>query len=208
MDGDDGLELEWIAVPACTGRCVVCTGVFDVLHVGHIRFLSAAAAVGEPLCVGVESDARVRHRKGSARPLVAAVERAELVAAIKGVGGVFVVHGPDTVWDAESYAGMLARLTPAALALTAGDPAEAGKRRAAELLGAEVIVLPRVESRSTSRLVDRACSTRGPQTFGSAKSNTWNSSVSGATLRATSIGETPATTAAVIDSSTISGSEK
>jgi cytidyltransferase-like protein len=159
MNPSDALALEWIATPARTAGCVICTGVFDLLHIGHLRFLQAARAAGELLCVGVESDARVRHRKGSERPLVPAAERAELVAGLAGVDGAFVVHGPADRWDAPAYASAFAALAPAALALTAGDPAEQGKRAAAALLGADVIVLPLVERRSTSDLVSRARAT-------------------------------------------------
>ncbi len=160
MNGSDALALEWITAPARTSGCVVCTGVFDLLHVGHLRFLTAARAAGGLLCVGIESDARVRHRKGSERPLVTAAERAELVGALAGVDGTFVVHGPADRWDPQAYATAFAALAPAALALTAGDPAEPGKRAAAALLGADVVVLPNVEERSTSRLVTRARSAR------------------------------------------------
>jgi cytidyltransferase-like protein len=159
----DALHLEWFAGPSEVSTtsnesrgCTVCTGVFDLLHIGHVRFLSTARALGGELLVGVEDDLRVAARKGPGRPLVPEDERAEVVSALEAVDGVFVVHGPPQLWAAEAYARLLAPLRPAALALTAGDPAEPGKRAAAGRLGASVILLPLVEHRSTSALVRRA----------------------------------------------------
>jgi D-glycero-beta-D-manno-heptose 1-phosphate adenylyltransferase len=78
------------------GRVVVWTnGCFDLLHVGHVRSLKAAGALGDVLVVGVNSDASVRRLKGPGRPLVPAAERAELVAALACVDHV-VVFDEDT----------------------------------------------------------------------------------------------------------------
>jgi D-glycero-beta-D-manno-heptose 1-phosphate adenylyltransferase len=151
------LTLSWLAPPpAGLPAPVVATGVFDLLHVGHIRFLRFARAGGAALVVGVEGDARAAARKGPGRPIVAAEERAELLAALAVVDAVFVVGGPPERRRAGDYVQLLAPLSPAALALTAGDPAEPGKREAARLLGADVVVAPLIEGRSTTRLVARA----------------------------------------------------
>jgi cytidyltransferase-like protein len=152
----DDLQLEWLAAPAQVAGATVCTGVFDLLHVGHVRFLSSAREGGGGLIVGIEDDARVEARKGRSRPLVPERERAEVLGALRAVDGVFVVHGPPGLCDAAAYARLLAPLRPAALAFTAGDSAELGKRAAAERLGARVILLPLVKQRSTSALVQRA----------------------------------------------------
>jgi D-glycero-beta-D-manno-heptose 1-phosphate adenylyltransferase len=166
MIRSDALNLEWFARPSGARAGVVCTGVFDLLHVGHVRFLAGARAAGPALVVGVEDDLRVRARKGPARPLVPAPERAELLAALAVVDGVFLVHGPPALWSPEGYADLLGGLRPTALAITSGDPAESGKRAAAAMLGVSVILLPLVESRSTSDLVQRAQDTRRHQAFG------------------------------------------
>jgi D-glycero-beta-D-manno-heptose 1-phosphate adenylyltransferase len=202
------LQIEWFDAPASVTAAVVCTGVFDLLHVGHVRFLAGARASGSALIVGVEDDARVRARKGVFRPLIPAAERAELLAGLAVIDGVFLVHGPPELWSPAAYAELLAPLRPAAFAITAGDPAEPGKRDAARRLGARVIVLPLVPDHSSSELMLRARCARDDQAFGAAKSNTWRSSVSGATLSATLIEPKPPITAASIDNSTISGSEK
>lgn len=132
---------------------VVATGIFDLLHVGHVSFLEFARSVGDQLLIGVEDDARTRHRKGPPRPVVPAADRAAVLAALRAVDGVFVVHGSSARWDPEAYAELMAPLQPASLAFTDGDHAEPGKRAAARMLGAEVAVAPLVPDRSTTALL-------------------------------------------------------
>lgn len=67
-------------------------GVFDVLHVGHVRYLQDASKVADVLVVAVNGDDSVRMLKGEGRPLMPESERAELVAAIKGVSYVTIFH--------------------------------------------------------------------------------------------------------------------
>src|SRR3954467_8118481 len=67
-------------------------GVFDILHVGHIRYLQAAADVADVLVVAVNGDDSVRMLKGPDRPLMIESERAEIVAAIRGVAYVTIFH--------------------------------------------------------------------------------------------------------------------
>jgi len=76
-------------------RIVLANGVFDLLHVGHLRYLTAARALGDVLFVGVNGDAAVRRLKGPGRPLMPAAERAELLAALRPVDHV-VVFEEDT----------------------------------------------------------------------------------------------------------------
>jgi rfaE bifunctional protein nucleotidyltransferase chain/domain len=80
-------------------------GCFDVLHVGHIRYLQDAAKVADVLVVGVNSDGSVRELKGEGRPVMPAGERAELISAIRGVGYV-------TIFDEKSPARLLQTLKP------------------------------------------------------------------------------------------------
>ena len=68
-------------------------GVFDLLHVGHVRYLQAAAAEADRLIVAINDDASVRALKGPSRPVMAAADRAELVAALRGV--TYVVIFPE-----------------------------------------------------------------------------------------------------------------
>ena len=76
-------------------RLVLANGVFDLLHVGHVRYLAAARALGDVLVVGLNSDASVRRMKGPGRPLIPAAERAEMLAALTAVDHV-VVFEEDT----------------------------------------------------------------------------------------------------------------
>jgi rfaE bifunctional protein nucleotidyltransferase chain/domain len=71
-------------------------GCFDLLHVGHVRYLRGAAAEASRLVVAVNDDASVARLKGPNRPMVAAADRAEIVAAVRGVDYV-VVFGDPTV---------------------------------------------------------------------------------------------------------------
>ena len=86
------------------GRCLVfANGAFDLLHVGHVRYLEAARREGDFLLVGVNSDRSVRASKGPGRPVVPEAERAELVSALRCVDGV-------VVFDEASPAGLLSAL--------------------------------------------------------------------------------------------------
>jgi cytidyltransferase-like protein len=150
------LALRWrTRPPGVDARPVVATGIFDLLHVGHVRFLEHARSIGPMLVVGVEGDARTRARKGPGRPLVGADERCELLAALRPVDAVFEIDGDPAVWNAPSYVELLRPLAPAAIAFTEGDPAQPGKRRTAEALGAEAVVAPLVDGFSTSRLIQK-----------------------------------------------------
>lgn len=75
------------------GRSIAfANGCFDVLHVGHIRYLQDAAKVADVLVVGVNGDESVCRLKGKGRPVMPEQERAELISAIRGVGYVTIFH--------------------------------------------------------------------------------------------------------------------
>ena len=76
-------------------RIVLANGCFDLLHVGHIRYLAAARRLGDVLFVGINSDAAVARLKGHGRPLMPAPERVELLSALRAVDHV-VVFDDDT----------------------------------------------------------------------------------------------------------------
>jgi rfaE bifunctional protein nucleotidyltransferase chain/domain len=69
-------------------------GVFDLLHVGHVRYLQAAAAEADRLIVAINDDDSVRALKGPSRPVMTAIDRAELVAALRGVDYVVIFSEP------------------------------------------------------------------------------------------------------------------
>jgi rfaE bifunctional protein nucleotidyltransferase chain/domain len=76
-------------------QVILTNGCFDLLHVGHIRYLRAAKALGGRLVVAVNSDAGARRLKGPGRPATPQAERAELLAALAGVDAVVIFDEPD-----------------------------------------------------------------------------------------------------------------
>ena len=76
-------------------RVILTNGCFDVLHAGHIRYLTAAKALGGRLVVAVNADATVRKLKGKGRPHMPARERAEILSALAAVDAVVVFPEPD-----------------------------------------------------------------------------------------------------------------
>ena len=75
-------------------RIVLANGCFDVLHVGHVRYLAGARQLGDILIVGINSDAQVALQKGPGRPIMPANERAEIVAALESVSYVTIFEEP------------------------------------------------------------------------------------------------------------------
>ena len=97
---------ELLAADRAAGRTVaVANGCFDLLHVGHVRYLRGAAAEADRLLVAVNADRSVAALKGSGRPLQAAADRAEIVAALEMVDYVVVFEEP-------TVAALLERLRP------------------------------------------------------------------------------------------------
>ena len=79
-------------------RVVLANGCFDLLHVGHVRYLDAARALGDVLFVGLNSDAAVARLKGPGRPLMPAAERAEILAGLRAVDHVVVFDEDTADW--------------------------------------------------------------------------------------------------------------
>jgi rfaE bifunctional protein nucleotidyltransferase chain/domain len=119
-------------------RIVLANGCFDLLHVGHVRYLRAARALGDVLFVGINSDAAVRRLKGPGRPFVPAAERAELLAALRDVDHVVLfeddtadellrrlrphVHAKGTDYSTDSVPERATARAVGALVAIAGDP--------------------------------------------------------------------------------------
>jgi D-glycero-beta-D-manno-heptose 1-phosphate adenylyltransferase len=76
-------------------QVVLANGCFDLLHVGHVRYLRGAKALGGKLVVAMNSDSSVRRLKGVGRPLMPAAERAEIIAALADVDAVVIFDEPD-----------------------------------------------------------------------------------------------------------------
>lgn len=82
------------AARALGAKIVFANGCFDVLHVGHVRYLASARALGDLLIVGVNSDDQVAIQKGAGRPILPSTERAEIVASLDSVDYVTVFSEP------------------------------------------------------------------------------------------------------------------
>lgn len=130
-------------------RIVFTNGCFDLLHIGHARYLAAARALGDLLVVGVNSDASVRVLKGPDRPVVPETERAELLAHLAAVD--YVCLFDETLPNA-----LIAEVRPQ-VHVKGGDY-EAEKLPETPVVrqcGGQVVILPLVEGRSTSALIER-----------------------------------------------------
>jgi D-beta-D-heptose 7-phosphate kinase/D-beta-D-heptose 1-phosphate adenosyltransferase len=135
------------------GRKVVFTnGCFDLLHVGHARLLRQAAALGDFLVVGLNSDASVRRLKGETRPLNPIDARTELLAALECVDAV-------TVFDEDTPLSLIEALQPDVL-VKGGDyrPDEVVGREVVEARGGRLVLIPLVEGHSTTGLARRLAS--------------------------------------------------
>jgi rfaE bifunctional protein nucleotidyltransferase chain/domain len=86
-------------------RIVLANGCFDLLHVGHVRYLAAARALGDVLFVGINGDAAVTRLKGPGRPLMPAAERVEVLGALRAVDHV-------VVFDEDTADALIAALRP------------------------------------------------------------------------------------------------
>ena len=134
---------------AAGARLVFTNGVFDLLHVGHVRYLAQARALGDALVVAINSDHTVRELKGPERPVFSEAERAEILAALRHVDYV-------TVFDDISPRSLIATLLPDVLA-KGGDYGldQIHGREEVEAAGGKVISLPFVKGSSTTTLIER-----------------------------------------------------
>ena len=130
-------------------RLVFTNGVFDLLHVGHVRYLAQARALGDALVVAINSDRAVRELKGPDRPVFDEGERAEILAALRQVDYV-------VVFDDISPRSLIAQLLPDVL-VKGGDYQldQIHGREEVEAAGGKVISLPFVDGASTTTLIER-----------------------------------------------------
>ena len=147
--GDDAVALA-DAVRAAGGTVVATGGCFDLLHPGHIRSLEAARALGDCLVVCLNSDASVRRLKGEGRPVVGEADRAAVLRALRCVDAVMV-------FEEDTPAAALERLRPDVWA-KGGDYAgrELPEAAVLERWGGRAVVLPFVDGKSSTRLIEEA----------------------------------------------------
>jgi D-glycero-beta-D-manno-heptose 1-phosphate adenylyltransferase len=131
-------------------RIVFTNGCFDLMHIGHTRYLQAAKALGDLLVVGVNSDASVRSlKKAPDRPIVAEAQRAEIVAALACVDYVVIFPEPDPL-------NLITALEPDVLVKGGDWPVDRIiGREVVERRGGTVKTIPLVPGMSTTALIQR-----------------------------------------------------
>ena len=141
---------------AARRRLVFTNGCFDILHVGHVRYLAAARRLGDALLVAINSDRSVRALKGRGRPVLNEAERAEMLAALAAVDFV-------TVFDDDSPRRLISEVLPDVL-VKGGDyrPEDVVGRELVEAQGGEVLLVGLVPGYSTTRLVRRSAQPSEP----------------------------------------------
>ena len=134
------------------GRKLVFTnGCFDLLHVGHVRYLAAARGLGDALLVAINGDESVRALKGDGRPLNREADRAEVIAALESVDHV-------VIFQEVRATALLEKVRPA-IYVKGGDYSaeslDAEERGALERMGTEIRIVPFEAGHSTSRLLEK-----------------------------------------------------
>lgn len=130
-------------------------GCFDILHVGHVRYLAEARAMGDCLILALNSDASVRAIKGEKRPLIPEGERAEVAASLEAVDYV-------VLFDETTPMSLIEYLRPDCL-IKGGDWREEDVvgGDAVRSWGGEVALIPVVEGASTTNIVEKILSVYG-----------------------------------------------
>ena len=129
---------------------VFTNGVFDILHVGHVRYLQAARSLGDSLMVGVNSDAAARQLKGPDRPIVGQMERAEILCALSSVDLV-------VIFDAQTAESLVDVLQPD-IYVKGGDYSDGRALPEASRVsryGGRVVILPYTPGRSSTGMLER-----------------------------------------------------
>ena len=137
------------AARAAGARVVFANGCFDVLHVGHVRYLAGARELGDVLIVGVNSDDQVAIQKGAGRPVLPATERAEIVAALESVTYV-------TIFDEPTVEQLLLALKPDVHAKGTDYTTETvPERDVVRSYGGQVAIVGDPKDHSTSAIIAR-----------------------------------------------------
>jgi len=130
-------------------RIVFTNGCFDILHLGHVRYLKEAKKLGDVLIIGLNSDSSVKKIKDKDRPYVSELERAEILASLECVDYVSIFS--------ETRPDPLIRVIRPDVHVKGGDYkiSQLPERKMAEKLGARVVVIPPVKGRSTTTLIKK-----------------------------------------------------
>jgi cytidyltransferase-like protein len=131
-------------------KIVLAGGCFDILHYGHIAFMQKARAAGDILMLLLESDEFIEKNKKK-KPVHTQQQRAELLAALGYVD--YVVLLPLLECPDKEYRKITAQIKPAVIAYTENDPHEKQKKKMAEAIKAQTVVVPHLSSFSSSKLI-------------------------------------------------------
>ena len=149
LQSTDELSALRDALDARGARLVFTNGCFDLLHVGHVRYLRAARALGDALLVAVNGDASVRALKGPTRPINNERDRAEVLAALACVDHLVLFH-------TERVSEVVRAIRPHIYAKGGDYTVESldpGERAALAEVGAEIRILPLVPGKSTTATI-------------------------------------------------------
>ncbi|HVZ59093.1 MAG TPA: adenylyltransferase/cytidyltransferase family protein [Patescibacteria group bacterium] len=132
-------------------RLVLVGGCFDLIHQGHLQFLTKAREAGDALVLLLESDKAVTKRKGESRPIHTQIQRAKTLLATSLVDTIILLPYP---FEDKDYDRLVMTIKPAIIATTKGDPFLHHKERQADLIGAKVVeVIDRLPHYSTTQLI-------------------------------------------------------
>ncbi len=131
------------------GKIVLVGGCFDLLHIGHVRFLSEARRMGDYLIVLLESDENVKKLKGKNRPIFTQEQRAEVLSSLRMIDLIVLLPEMENYND---YLNLVTQIKPDIIAATEGDPRIEKKRRQARKVGAELRIVLMTKTFSTSNL--------------------------------------------------------
>lgn len=137
-------------VKATAKTIVLVGGCFDLLHMGHLKFLEAAKKQGDVLIVALESDKNVKRRKGQGRPINNQQTRAENLTSLPMVE--LVIKLPDLTTN--GYQNLVKIVKPDIIAITRGDPKTEIKKQQAKIVGAKArTVIDRLPGLSTTNII-------------------------------------------------------
>ncbi|MCL4339106.1 adenylyltransferase/cytidyltransferase family protein [Patescibacteria group bacterium] len=128
---------------------VLVGGCFDIIHIGHIKFLQESKKSGDILFILLESDTKVRRLKGKSRPIFSQKERALVLAALGFVD--YVIMLPDMKSD-KDYEKLILSLQPDVICVTENDPLIKEKKRQVNMIHAKLAAVPHIKTFSTSNL--------------------------------------------------------
>ncbi len=128
-------------------KIVLTSGSFDLVHLGHVKYLAKAKELGDVLVVGVDSDAKIRKRKGEDRPMVPEQERLEMLAHQRPVDLLFLKDDEEERWA------LIKAVEPDVLVLTEDHSYSDDDQRALEEIVGEIAILERQASVTTSERI-------------------------------------------------------